>query len=370
MKRVWSATSTRKLTKTHRFVAQSTPPNTIGSTSVLGAANVRGVSNIAGDGPPVSLALAIAAGLPIALWTYKCLMLVLFQRKVIYMGYVPPGARTEELSESIIPRGLKCEEIKVSSDNGHSLSGVVVSPSGTLRGAPRSSTESSESLKTLFFYLQGNAGNPLHRLSVFKTLLDHPSFRTRAGLVAVAPRSYWKSKPTRPSERGILSDYTHALNYTIKRWPNSRIVIYGHSLGGSAAVCLASALNSKDYPNVQGLILENPFASIPEMVKALYPQRWLPYHYLTPFVWDTWNAMYAASNMSQNSLLWRLSKDMLVLLSEKDELVPNWMGMGILNATKSKGRSSVVIRDALHENAWEQGQWVREMVQYVGNIGD
>lgn len=218
-------------------------------------------------------------------------------------------------------------------------------------------------------YITGNAGNPLHRLPVFKTLLDHPSFRSRAGLVAVAPRSYWKSTPTRPSERGILSDYTHALNYAIKRWPNSRIIIYGHSLGGSAAVCLTSVLDSKEYSNVQGLVLENPFASIPEMVKALYPQRWLPYHYLTPFVWDTWNAVHAASNMSQGSLLRRLSKDMLVLLSEKDELVPNRMGMEILNATKSKERSSVVILDALHENAWEQRQWVREIAQYVDNKG-
>lgn len=214
----------------------------------------------------------------------------------------------------------------------------------------------------------GNAGNPLHRLPVFKALLDHPTFRTRAGVVAVAPRSYWKSTPTRPSEHGILRDYTHALNYTIKRWPDSRIIIYGHSLGGSAAACLTSALDSKDYPNVQGLVLENPFASIPEMVKALYPQRWLPYHYLAPFVWDKWDAVRAASNTSQDSLLRRLSEDMLVLVSEKDELVPNWMGMGILDATKSKGRPSVIIRDSLHENAWEQRQWVREIVQYVGNI--
>lgn len=119
---------------------------------------------------------------------------------------------------------------------------------------------------------------------------------------------------------------------------------------------------------MQGLILENPFASIPKMVKALYPQRWLPYHYLTPFVRDTWDAVHAASSASQGSLLWKLSKDMLVLLSEKDELVPNWMGMSILDAVKSKGRSSVVIRDALHENAWEQAQWVREIARYVENV--
>lgn len=133
-------------------------------------------------------------------------------------------------------------------------------------------------------------------------------------------------------------------------------------------MCLTSALGSKDYPNVQGLILENPFASVPEMVKALYPQRWLPYHYLTPFVWDRWDAVRAASSMSRDSLLWRLSEDTLILVSEKDELVPNWMGVGILDATKSEGGSSVIIRDALHENAWEQKQWATAIAQYVDNI--
>ena len=130
-------------------------------------------------------------------------------------------------------------------------------------------------------------------------------------------------------------------------------------------MCLSSRLGSGEYSNVQGLILENPFASVPEMVKTLYPQRWLPYHYLTPFVRDKWDAVRAASNASQDSLLRRLSKDMLVFLSEKDELVPNWMGRSILNAIRSEGRSSVVIRDALHENAWEKRQWVREIAQYV-----
>lgn len=60
---------------------------------------------------------------------------------------------------------------------------------------------------------------------------------------------------------------------------------------------------------------------------------------------------------------------MLVLLSEKDELVPNSMGRDILSATKSKGRSGVVIQDALHENAWEQAQWAREIARYVDSTG-
>jgi len=71
MKRAWLVAPARKLTKTHCLVTESAPSNASGSGSLLGVPNVRRVSNIAGNGPPVSLALAIGVGLPIALWTYK-----------------------------------------------------------------------------------------------------------------------------------------------------------------------------------------------------------------------------------------------------------------------------------------------------------
>jgi len=56
----------------------------------------------------------------------------------------------------------------------------------------------------------------------------------------------------------------------------------------------------------------------------------------------------------------------LDLISEKDELVPGWMGTDILNAMESKGGTvSVIIRDALHENVWGRRQWVRIRRQYT-----
>ena len=43
------------------------------------------------------------------------------------LGYVPPGARTEELGVDVpIPRGLQCEEIRVKSDKGVTLHGIFV----------------------------------------------------------------------------------------------------------------------------------------------------------------------------------------------------------------------------------------------------
>lgn len=43
---------------------------------------------------PLGLMASVFVGLPTALWSYKCLMMIAFQRKIIYMGFLPPGART------------------------------------------------------------------------------------------------------------------------------------------------------------------------------------------------------------------------------------------------------------------------------------
>ena len=67
------------------------------------------------------------------------------------IGYIPPGARTEDISDTTLPHGLRCEEIKVPGSDGHSLFGLVVSTSGT----SRDDSKSAENPETLFFYLQG-----------------------------------------------------------------------------------------------------------------------------------------------------------------------------------------------------------------------
>ena len=59
----------------------------------------------------------------------------------MYMGY-----------RSVACEVFRCEEIKISSDDGHSLSGIFFPASG----APISDTSSSQSPDALFFYLRGS----------------------------------------------------------------------------------------------------------------------------------------------------------------------------------------------------------------------
>lgn len=200
-------------------------------------------------------------------------------------------------------------------------------------------------------------------------------------IVAVAPRSYWKSTPRRPTERGLLADYLHTLHYTLEHFPSSRVILYGHSLGGAAAVCLLSQLHEptdpthaadQQYANIKGLVLENPFASIPGMVHALYPQRWLPYRHLAPLAFDKWDAAAAMHTTGPDTVLGRLAGTMLVFISENDEIVPLEMGTELYDAAAASGAGAtphmVVVKGALHEDAWDKRQWLPEMKRYIESV--
>ncbi|TFK32205.1 Alpha/Beta hydrolase protein [Crucibulum laeve] len=238
------------------------------------------------------------------------------------------------------------------------------------------------------FYLQGNAGNPLHRLPVFQALLSNLPSSTSVKIFAAAPRSYWHT-PGSPTQEGILSDYTSCLYYSLNRWPDAKVVLYGHSLGGAVSVCLLARLqisshdNDKYHPppssynHIQGLILENPFASVPGMLQALYPQKWVPYQYLAPFVLDRWDAA-AEIILAEASVLARLAPDLLILLSEHDEIVPTQMGEELFDLslricdqkanTVGKGPRKVTIPGALHDNAFQKRAWGKEMGCYLSDL--
>ncbi|KAI0315817.1 Alpha/Beta hydrolase protein [Amylostereum chailletii] len=284
---------------------------------------------------------------------YKCIMMYLFQRRIIYMGYAPIGSRTERLQDVSIPHDVFCDNIQVSTDKKAPLSGVILRRCSDEQTPPR----------TVIVYFQGNAGNPLHRIPVFTALLRAVPSLT---VLAVAPRSYWTS-PGRPTQSGITADYTRVLSHAAARFPHATIVAYGHSLGGAAALCVLAALDAGQVPHLRGLVLENPFASIPAMVRALYPQRWLPYHHMGPLVWDRWDAVRAVSGAgAAPSKLGALMRGMMVLVSERDEVVPCAMGREVARAAGAE--RLVVVRGALHEDAWTRRQWAEEMKSYVQSL--
>ncbi len=49
--------------------------------------------------PAVLIPPAVFAGLVVALWVWKCMMMIVFQNKIIYMPFLPPNARQETLAD-------------------------------------------------------------------------------------------------------------------------------------------------------------------------------------------------------------------------------------------------------------------------------
>ncbi|GAB1525739.1 hypothetical protein RhiTH_008905 [Rhizoctonia solani] len=315
------------------------------------------------------------------------------------MGGIPIGSRSEELR--VNDREIIVNEIAIQNGKSVKLSGIIVS-----RFRATESTVpplvvmylQGESILIDFFvranHSLGNAGNPLHRIPKLRLLVETlmGSFEREVKVVAVAPRSYWKSTKQSPSEAGFLSDYTAVLEWISTAYPHSPVVLYGHSIGGSIAMNLLGSLptgSTSLASRVRGLVLENAFTSIPAMVRAVYPSKWLPYYYLGPLVFDKWDALsairqcglslsppMAPSSALQNVIL--SSPSILIINSENDELVPSQMGEQILDAASKvhqelsnplgTGPRRVVIPGALHDGAFTKRQWREEIRAYIAGV--
>ena len=86
-------------------------------------------------------------------------------------------------------------------------------------------------------------------------------------------RGYGMSTGT-PNEKGINVDAQTGLDYIRNRHElrNTRIVLYGQSLGGAVSIGLA-ARNQKQ-GDIAGIILENTFLSMRKMIpSSVFPQQ-------------------------------------------------------------------------------------------------
>lgn len=135
-------------------------------------------------------------------------------------------------------------------------------------------------------------------------------------------RGYWKSKGS-ASQPGIELDAEAALRWVKERYRGEKIkiVVWGQSIGaGVATVSLANQLvHGKDsLKRLSGLVLETPFVDLKKMLIALYPQRFLPYRYLTPFLQSTWDSLTALHRIGKG----KPDLKVLILEAGKDEIVP------------------------------------------------
>eukprot|EP00584_Thalassiosira_punctigera_P010136 CAMPEP_0172546226 /NCGR_PEP_ID=MMETSP1067-20121228/16018_1 /TAXON_ID=265564 ORGANISM="Thalassiosira punctigera, Strain Tpunct2005C2" /NCGR_SAMPLE_ID=MMETSP1067 /ASSEMBLY_ACC=CAM_ASM_000444 /LENGTH=422 /DNA_ID=CAMNT_0013333123 /DNA_START=15 /DNA_END=1283 /DNA_ORIENTATION=- len=198
----------------------------------------------------------------------------------------------------------------------------------------------------IFFH--GNAGNIGMRLPNAMQMYRY----LRANVWLVEYRGFGDSDDAPVNEAGLkmdaeaVWDYVH--NNKMREVDPRRLFVFGRSLGGAVAFHLAQYSQSiPRYPPPAGVIVENTFLSISEMVDHLMP-------YVAPLkmlvLRMSWNSGKIAPTVRIPTLF---------LAGAKDTLVPHSHMLELFDRMKSSSENSLVrlhvVEDGTHNETWMQG---------------
>lgn len=191
--------------------------------------------------------------------------------------------------------------------------------------------------------------------------------------MGLSNRGFWISRG-RPSERGIARNAAATIHYALTELPASDIrptslVLWGQSIGAGVATSAAAALSpaprdaktgnlkreQRTTSQVSGLLLEIPFVSVRAMLTTIYPQKWLPYPYLGPFLGNHWDST---------------TTKILILQAANDELVPSHQSLELESLCRNL-RMDVqgkVVSNALHTEVATKAEGRREIVDFLGSF--
>ena len=225
--------------------------------------------------------------------------------------------------------------------------------------------------------------------------LSATSSSTTYTIVALSYRGFWTSSG-RPSEAGIKLDASAVVTWVTENFSSKMndgdgdvsLVLWGQSLGAGVAVDAAAANaitrldsnNGKEGTEIEGLLLETPFVSVEAMLLELYPQKWLPYRYLSPFLWNHWDSKEALRRLAntcegRQMLVGAYGSGflkMLILQAGKDEIVPPTQGLELEACAKDMEFDvrRVEVKAALHNEVSMKASGRAAIVGFLREIGD
>ncbi|KAL2174732.1 Alpha/Beta hydrolase protein [Thermothelomyces heterothallicus CBS 202.75] len=270
-------------------------------------------------------------------------MMVVFQNKIIYMPGLPPTSRREQIANwASMCGGVQWMEERTVAEDGTELALAVTTvplPKGR-RPAAAAPKNQPAPAHVYVLYFQGNASSIPPRLPDLSwTLRAVSDSKTHAlapmelTFVCLSYRGYWTSRG-RPSERGLRLDAEAGVRWIAERHERvfgkvgigaaePILLVWGQSIGSGVATNLAATGRVPAGMPIRGLLLETPFVSIRAMLATLYPQKWLPYRYLWPFLrnhLDSWENLGLIAQASEEKGV--PGPMVYILEAERDELVP------------------------------------------------
>jgi len=283
------------------------------------------------DGDPIRI-----IGMVLTIFTAFLAMLYFNQENMLYLNKQDPNFQRPQDNPAHLKlrnpseRGMKYEDRYFDTEDGCRLHAwMIYAPDGA-KDAP-----------TIIFF-HANAGNMGIRLPNVEQIHCH----LKCNIFMVSYRGYGNSTGT-PNEVGLCIDGKNTVEYVLKHAPElqinpKKIFLFGRSLGGAVAAQTAKHFEDQ----LCGIILENTFTSIPDMVDTLFP--WLSHPWVKEKMlrmkWDTL------------SIIEELTLPICFFMGCIDEIVPHSHMLKLYkSATKSRFKTRMKIEKGSHNDTWLQG---------------
>ncbi|CAD8082735.1 unnamed protein product [Paramecium sonneborni] len=212
--------------------------------------------------------------------------------------------------------------------------------------------QNSHNVPTIIFFHE-NAGNIGTRLQFLEFYFN----QVKCNILIIAYRGYSDSTG-KPSEQGLKLDGESIINYLFDRDdidPN-KIFVHGKSLGGAVAI---HAMTQNIARGIRGVILENTFTSIDDMVDIIFPKLKLFKSFLLK---NHWLSIEKISSITQ---------PILFIYSMKDEIVPVQHMAALQNAAqKAQFINKFVIEDGDHNSNWsiEPEKYFNSILSFINKV--
>lgn len=183
----------------------------------------------------------------------------------------------------------------------------------------------NNSVATLLLF-HGNAGNISHRLPLVARFLDE----LPADVFIFDYRGYGRSEGS-PTEAGLYLDAEAAYRFLVDSLGicAERIILHGRSLGGAAAIDLATRVSAA------GLLLESTFTNARDMGREMFP--------LVP-LW-----LFSTLRFDNIGKIRHVTQPVLILHGRRDRIVPFALGQKLFTAAPEP-KSFVVLPAAGHND--------------------
>jgi fermentation-respiration switch protein FrsA (DUF1100 family) len=200
-------------------------------------------------------------------------------------------------------------------------------------------------------HFHGNACNVSHMLYDALGMFQ----KVKANIMLVDYRGYGQSEGS-PSQEGLVMDAEAALDYLLLRRDvvdPEQIFLFGRSLGGAVAM----ELTSRREAQIRGIIVENTFTSMEDLVKHLSPAF---SKHIVRAMSNKWDTL---------SIIGNISKPMLLLSGRSDEIVPPRMMTQLYKAAVlSEGRELAAFPKGKHNSTCLSRGYYETMKRFVDRV--